>query len=144
MTERGFTLIELVMVITIAGVLVFLAMPRASTTALSVVPQAHQLAADIRLAQSLAMTRGARHCIVVAADRYSFARSSGGTCNVAAEHPSYGGGAVAFTGAALNPPTTIEFDGKGRPSAAATLTLSGGGESRTLIVTAETGRVVVQ
>src|SRR5260221_11553583 len=75
---RGFTLVELVMVLLLIGILAFVVLPRTSQNTLELSSQAEQLATDIRYAQTLSMTRGAalgtqgRYCIFFTATGYQF------------------------------------------------------------------------
>ena len=159
MTESGFTLVELVAIILLVGVLAFTAIPRyLAQGAIDVGVMAEQLANDIRYTQSLAMTRGDRFRVNLNATSYQIT-SSGGASTVV--HPGTGTtNAVALNGVTLsgwNPPLTnnyVAFDGRGVPyslytsstglAANATITLSGGGSQRNLVISPETGRVAVQ
>jgi prepilin-type N-terminal cleavage/methylation domain-containing protein len=76
--SRGFTLVELVMVLLLIAILAFVVLPRQSQNTLELSGQAEQVATDIRYAQSLSMTRGAalgsqgRYCIFFTATGYQY------------------------------------------------------------------------
>lgn len=151
---KGFTLIELVMVIVLLGTLAALASMRTPGDGINVVAQAEQLASDIRYTQSLAMSRGQRYRINFTATSYQITDMSGGP----QMHPGTGTtAAVLLTPAVLsgyNPPLTndyVVFDSLGVPytapttalAAVATLTLTDSGETATLRVVPQTGRVQI-
>lgn len=155
-TARGFTLIELLMVILLIAILAVAAVERTPTTTLTVGAQADQLVSDIRYAQSLSMTRGERYCIkYLTPTTYELARTS---CSVVVAHPS--GATVVSLGSGITmgawanlPNGYVIFDGKGQPYADAastllatnaTITVTGGGDTRTVSITPVTGRVTVQ
>ena len=56
--SKGFTLIELIMVLVILGVLSAYALPRWAPADTTVAAQAHRLARDLRHAQEMAMSQG--------------------------------------------------------------------------------------
>lgn len=156
--EDGFTLVELVVIILLLGILAFTAIPRfLDKGAIDVSVMAEQLANDIRYTQSLAMTSGQRNRINLTAATYQITTSSGGLLT----HPVTGGtGPIALNGVTLsgwNPPLTndyVAFDGRGVPyslvtsstglAASATITLTGGGYTRSIVISPETGRVMIQ
>ena len=157
-TENGFSLVELAVILVLVGILAFTVIPRLAGPSLRVDVQAEQLASDIRYTQTLAMTRGDRFRINLTATGYQIT-SSGGANTVV--HPGTGStNAVALNGVTLsgwNPPLTndyVAFDGRGIPyvlftsstglGANATITLSGSGYARNLVISPETGRVVLQ
>jgi Tfp pilus assembly protein FimT len=156
--DDGFTLMELVVIILLLGILTFTAIPRfLDKGAIDVSVMAEQLANDIRYTQSLAMTSGQRNRINLTATTYQITTSSGGLLT----HPVTGGtGPIVLGGVTLSgwsPPLTMDyvaFDGRGVPyslvtsstglATNATITLSGGGRARNIVISPETGRVVVQ
>lgn len=157
-TESGFTLVELAVILVLAAILAFVAVPRyLDRGAISVSAVAEQVASDIRYTQSLAMTSGQRNRINLAAASYQITSSAG----VPLVHPATGSSAaISLNNVSLsgyNPPLTnnyLAFDGKGIPytdvvagtplGANATITLTSSGSTRQVVVSPQTGRVVVQ
>lgn len=154
--SRGFTLIEMVMVILLVTITGVIALEHSPSESLTVGAQADQLAGDVRYAQSLSMARGQRYCIkYLSATSYELATSN---CTVAVAHPT--GDTVVTLGSGITmggwtnlPNGYVIFDGKGQPyvdaantalSADATITLSSGSDSRTISISPVTGRVKVQ
>lgn len=149
-------MVELVAIIVLVGLLAFTAIPRLPGPSLDVDSQAEQLAAEIRYTQSLSMTRGDRYRINLTSAGYQITDSGGVNPEVhpgtSSTNPALLDG-VALSG--YNPPLTnnyVAFDGRGIPyvdasttlSANATIMLTGGGATRTLVISPETGRVVLQ
>src|SRR5258708_12036297 len=112
--NRGFTLVELVVVMRLIVILTFVAVPRLSQNTLELAGQAAQVGSDIRHAQSLSMTRGAalgsqgRYCVFFTATGYQY-RHNGNSyatpCTVAVTHPATGSSAaiVLSGGTAVSP-----------------------------------------
>jgi len=156
-TENGFTVAELVVILVLVAILAFTVIPRYQDKgAINVSALAEQLASDIRYTQSLAMTSGQRNRINLAVASYQITTSAG----VPVAHPATGSSAaISLSNISLsgyNPPLTnsyIAFDGKGIPytdvagtalSANATITLNSAGSTRQVVVSPQTGRVIVQ
>jgi len=162
--DRGFTLVELVVVLLLIAILGFFALPRLSQNTLELSSQAEQVATDIRYAQTLSMTRGAalgsqgRYCIFFTATGYQY-RNNGNSyatpCTVAVNHPATGSSAaIVLAGTAVSTANLtgnyLEFDTKGQPSSLAaplsdaTITLTATGGPRTVLVSPVTGKARVQ
>jgi prepilin-type N-terminal cleavage/methylation domain-containing protein len=156
---RGFTLIELTMVMVVVAVLGVVAMSRLANTETSVTVEADHLARDIRHMQMLALTWGQTLRLTFpAANQYRVVCASG-----SATPPCNGAGAVTdpADSAAFDRPlapgvtvtgAALDLDGLGRPVAGGVLittvparsfTLSGGAESSTVNVERLTGFVDV-
>lgn len=151
-------MVELVVIILLVGILAFTAIPRfLNKSVIDVSVMAEQLANDIRYTQSLAMTSGQRNRINLTASTYQITTSSGGLLT----HPVTGTTSpISLNGVTLsgwNPPLTnnyVAFDGRGAPyslvtsstglASNATITLTAGGHTRTVVISPETGRVIVQ
>lgn len=156
--KNGFSLVELVVIIVLVGLLVFSAIPRMAGPSLGLDAQAEQLAADIRYTQSLAMTRGDRFRINLTAASYQITDSAGVNPQI---HPGTSStNPVLLKSVSLgnyNPPlinSYVAFDGRGIPYSVfnsstglagnAVITLTGGGATRNIVISPETGRVVLQ
>lgn len=162
--QRGFTLIELVMILTLLAILAAVAMPR--FTGYGTVTQGNavlKIASDIRYAQNRATTTQQRSQVSFAANGYtinSCANYTSSTCTCAAWglvktidlSSDYSG--VSITGIVGN---CLEFDSLGRPylnngcvnggasctaSAGATVTVAYSGETdRNVVIQSQTGMV---
>lgn len=148
----GFTLMELVATLVLMGILAFSVVPRfLDKGSIDVSATAEQLAGDIRYTQSLAMTSGQRNRINLAAASYQITTSAGAPV----AHPATGStAAISLGDVSLGGYSGyIAFDGKGVPytdvsgtllGTPATITLSSGGNTRQVVVSPQTGRVIVQ
>jgi len=151
---RGFTAIELVIVIVVIGVLAAVITPRWYQADVELHGAAQQLKNDIRYMQGLAMTNGQRHRITFNAANYQLTNNTG--ANVL--HPLTGAaivpysrtGNVTLDANGFNA-SFLAFDGLGRPyngaallGAVTSVTLNQtGGASRILSIAPQTGFVTV-
>lgn len=150
--RNGFSLLELVTVLAIVGVLAVFVIPRVTTTqAITLPATAAQLAASIRYAQSLSMSRGQRYRINFAAASYQVT-DMGGAPVVQVTTSTAPVSVAPATLGGYNPPLTgnyLAFDGKGVPyvdattalAATVTVTLTSGGDTGTVVIAPETGHV---
>ncbi len=149
----GFSLIELVLVIVLAGILAVAAMDRLPGAGLSLGAQADQVASDVRTVQSLELTRGASYCLNVTSGGYEITDQG---CATAIVNPASGETNTTF-GPGITASTNfangyVAFFGPGVPydsqtaplTAPATITLSDGSASRTISIAPQTGYVSIQ
>lgn len=138
MDRKGFTLIELVMVLVLVGILAAVVIPRlGNITTTNAAAFSVKLRADIRYAQNLAMTRGKRTRVyfngtgpapvTAPAQGYTVGIDSSGNGNcstfVLASDPSGGGNMLVtlntgnYAGISIPAPsiTCLEYDSLGRP-----------------------------
>jgi len=154
--QSAFTLVELVVVLIIAGIIAAFVFPRSVNDTLVLAAQAGQVAGDIRYAQSLAMTQGQRFRINFTPSVSPVVYQLGFANGVVATHPVVGAMSVS-----LNPLVTmttinltsnlVGFDGEGTPysdpgvttplSVVAILRLSLNGHSKDVTIQPQTGRV---
>jgi len=155
--QRGFTVAELVVVMTVLALLIWVALPRSYASDVRREALARQIQTDVQYTQELAMRTGQRHRIRFysstnpnPANRYEIVAISGSGCSVATPcsvlHPlSLGSGFVVdltrapWAGVGLDTTLTLDFDSLGRPDAAKTIALDGG--TKVITVSAETGFV---
>ena len=151
--QGGFTLVELVIVIMLAGILAVAAMDRLPGAGLSLGAQADQVASDVRLVQSLELTRGASYCLNVMPSGYQITDQG---CTTPIVNPATGATTTDF-GPGITAGTNftngyVAFRGPGVPYASQTtalaapgvITLSAGGASATVSIAPQTGYVSVQ
>ena len=149
---RGFTLIELILVLLIVSILSTYAIIRFPGDGINLSAQADQIVADIRHTQSLAINRGQRYRINFSSDRYWISNIDNTTSYI---HPASGTATIFLdTGIALTTTHSfLVFGGEGVPytnaltpgtalAADAVVTLSESSETRTIRISPETGRVI--
>lgn len=142
----GFTLVELVAMILIAGILAAVAGPRFfSASPFAVRGYADSAAAFLRYAQKLAIARHGGVTVQLQNDGLALCATAANPCTDSNPWPGPQGEipyrievpeAVSQTASA----SSIRFDAQGRPDAGVTLSISGD-TLRTLTVEAETGYV---
>lgn len=154
-TAGGFTLVELIVLLVIAGTLAVVALVRFDAGQTTVGYHADRLARDLRHTQMLALTWGRSLRVTTTTTTYQVSCVTAGTtpCNVSPVRDPAGGEPFTVTmqnGVTLSPATTFNFDFLGRPVSAAgallladvTFTLVGGGKPATVTVRSLTGFVV--
>jgi type II secretory pathway pseudopilin PulG len=147
MNYKGFTLIELVMILVLVGIIAAVVTPRlGDVTTTNASAFADKLRADIRYAQNLAMTTSQRHRVYIntapgPAPGYAVVNVATG---LAVQDPAGGNLSIVlnagdYAGITVWPNAVIEFNSLGSPTGGTALTVSPGGA--TVTVTAETGAV---
>lgn len=145
---RGFTLIELVVVILLMAILMLTAAPRFfARNDFEGPAYAQELASAARYAQKLAVATGCTVQLTVTATSYSLLQPAIADCTGGftrpALHPATG---TDFSGTAPTGVTVagtlgaLSFNSRGMPSAAGSFTVAG----RTVLVTAGSGYVELQ
>jgi MSHA pilin protein MshC len=150
--SKGYTLIELVLVITIMGILAAIAGPRFfNTRGFSERGYADEMATAMRYAQKIAVASGCNVRLAITTTGYSATQqvASGNRCNTGSA--TYSTNVIRPDGTALagvpprdanvSGPATLTFDGKGAVISGATNLTVG---AYTLVLDAASGFVVVQ
>jgi MSHA pilin protein MshC len=145
--ERGFTLMELVSVLALAGVLAAVAAPRMlNPQGFNTRGGAAEIRTALRYAQQVAMARNREVCVGLAPTGLALnvnpLTTPGAACSQPVERPGAGDPYVVSLpgGVGVTPALGFRFDGQGRPVPNVTLNLTVGG-TVPIVVTRETGRV---
>lgn len=135
----AFTMVELVVVLVILGVLAFVAIPRLNLQSLQVVPVAERIAAEMRYAQNLALSRSESHSFYIDNGSGTFGITNGGGVLL-----SDGSSTGSLEGASASGLTNVTFAPRfGTPDSGGSVTLSSGGSSVVIEIESETGYVRV-
>ena len=150
MTSRGFSLLELLLVLAIIATLTAMAIPRyqGSLVRYRADLTAHRIIADLAQAQSSAKAASTSRTVAfsIASNSYQIPELSpldgdSGNYHVALSERPYQAGLLS---ADFGGDTQIVFNGWGMPDSGGTITLAVGTEQRTVAVDTETGRARIQ
>jgi MSHA pilin protein MshC len=144
MRQRGFSLVELTVVILVLGILAVVALPRfGRSTEFEALRFYDETLAAVRYAQKVAIAQNTQVFVVSTAT--SVAACFAANCSVAVTDPSRNAAlvvAATASGVGLqSPPAAFAFDGLGRPSTGPVSFSFLGSPARSFTVEAETGYV---
>ncbi len=145
---KGWTLLELVLVIALLGILVSSFLPRLSPQTAGLDAAARKVRADIAYAQSLAMNRGVPHGVEFTAGvSYVVYRISPATpvSNPLTQQP-FSEDLSEFRPTTMNTGYRVEFNSMGQPviGGGGSVTLTNSGVSRVIDVSNTTGRATIR
>jgi len=141
--QAGFTMVELVMAIVIAGIIAAVAIPRFFDSSIFQSRGfADQAQATLRYAQKVAIAQRRFVCATFTANSITLTVGTTAACGTALPSPSGEASYVinAPAGIAFTPvPADFSFDALGSPSASQSITVAGAADP--IVVEAETGYV---
>lgn len=155
MRNKGFTLLELTVVMVLLVVMLVVAMPRMSSQTKTAREEAQRVASDIRAIRHMAGTQNTRYRINFSATQYSTTTQDGSTAVLL---PNSGGANVVTLDSGMSLSTTnipsgfLVFDSLGRPytdavtpgtllAADALVTITYGSDVATITIHKQTGVV---
>ena len=155
--QKGFTIIELVIVIMIVGILSVSLVFNNSQKALKTASQSEILASNVRYAQTLSMTKGSRYYLEkTSATSYQVKSAAGTPVTLPAggTTTTLSGGST-FSAFSNFPNNLVAFDGKGTPytdtgspgtplSTTASISITDGSSTSTVYISPQTGWVSQQ
>ena len=155
MKERGFTLMEMIVVMVLLGILSVYVASRLGNEGLAVNAAAQELVEAIRYAQQRSMsdTGAARFAIAIGAGGFRVTQGSADVVNPMTGATPYTDDGWAGKGISTNASITLEFDGRGEPLNRATGASPGvvtviltetGGDTATVVLQPVTGYARVQ
>jgi MSHA pilin protein MshC len=142
---RGFTQVELVVVIAITGLLAAVAMPRfVRTDGFTSRGFFDEAQSVVRYAQKTAIAW--RRPVFVCVGTSSVSAGTAAGCGTPLDHPATGGALTTSApgGVTLSPTGDFSFDALGRPSAGVTIAIAStipDDPARSIVIEAETGHV---
>jgi MSHA pilin protein MshC len=151
--QHGFTFIELVVVMSIIGIMAFVAMPSVTRVmAIQAPGYRDQVMATLEFARKMAVAERRHVCVSVAASTVTVTIDNGlpvnhttGNCASTLILPSGSNVLTAPGNVTASPATSFDFDAEGRPVSGApatiTVTDSSASQTATLTVEAESGYV---
>ena len=141
--KKGFTLVELIVIIVVVGIMALIAAPRFFSQPTFDASRFHEAAISaIRYAQKVAVTQRANVFVVASASMVALCYDAG--CATKVKSP---GGSDDFVVAIPSgigiTPTSFNFNSLGQPipNVPTVLSISGDGSSRQIVVEQETGYV---
>jgi MSHA pilin protein MshC len=138
---RGFTLIELVVVLVVVGILAVFVAPRFNSIAVfNTRGFADQVGAALRFAQKAAIARRGYACVTTAPSSLTLSAGSTTTCGTPLAIPGTSGSVLNAPAGVTLSSTTFYFTALGKAVPGATVTVTGDGTS-TITVEGETGYV---
>lgn len=141
--QRGYTLVELIMVMVIVGIMATVVAPRFfDNNVFQSRGFADQVQASLRYAQKEAIAQHRLVCVALAATSVTLtiaSTSADVTCTPPLPFPAGGNFINAPSGVTLSPAVTITFDALGRTPVQPPITVSGA--TNNIVVEAETGYV---
>ena len=134
--QKGFTLIELMVVVAVAAILLMLAVPsfNDSLARRRLEGFANELAADLQYARTQAVGNNANVSLVTTATGYTVTGTTGGTGGTNVTYKTI----TLATGISITQPITVTFSAfRGFPAASATIAISSANTSAQLQASAD-------